>query len=85
MDSLALAAVVLTQQMPTKLGSHLIAALQEIDRCNDLEQLRALSKQILIAQETKMTSVRGAQTLPRAETTASSESHFSHLDWLDGL
>ena len=84
MDSLALATVP-TQQMATKQGSQLSAALQEIDRCNDLEQLRALSKQIIIAQETKATLVPGAETLSRAEMTASSESCSSHLDWLDSL
>ena len=84
MDSLALVTVP-TQQMATKQGSQLSAALQEIDRCNDLEQLRALSRQLLIAQETNRASVRGAQTLLRAQMTAPSEPRSSHLDWLDSL
>ena len=71
--------------MPAKQGSYLREALQAIDRCNDLEQLRALSKQIIIAQETKATLVPGAQTLSRAEMTASGEPRTSHLDWLESL
>lgn len=55
---------------------HLEAAFREIDACKDIEKLRALTKQIITAQENEKAFAREAMVLARKEMKAAAREHF---------
>ncbi len=55
---------------------HLEAAFREIDGCEDIEKLRALTKQIITAQENEKAFAREAIQQIRQEMEASATQHF---------
>ena len=56
---------------------HLEAAFREIDACKDIDLLRALTKQIITAQENEKAFAREAMVLARKEMEAAAKEHFS--------
>ena len=59
---------------------HLEAAFREIDACQDIEKLRALTKQIITAQENEKAFAREALVQVRKEMEAAAEKRFG-FDW----
>jgi ribosomal protein S20 len=59
---------------------HLEAAFREIDNCNDLEKLRALTKQIITAQENEKAFAREAMQQIRKEMETAAHKRFG-FDW----
>ena len=59
---------------------HLEAAFREIDGCEDIEKLRALTKQIITAQENEKAFARGAMQQIRKEMEASAQQRFG-FNW----
>lgn len=59
---------------------HLEAAFREIDNCNDLEKLRALTKQIITAQENEKAFAREAMQQIRKEVETAAHKRFG-FDW----
>ena len=59
---------------------HLEAAFREIDYCEDIEKLRALTKQIITAQENEKAFAREAMQQIRKEMEASAAKRFG-FDW----
>ncbi len=55
---------------------HLEAAFREIDGCEDIEKLRALTKQIITAQENEKAFAREAIQQIRQEMEASAKQRF---------
>ena len=55
---------------------HLEAAFREIDSCQDIEQLRQLTKQIITAQENEKAFAREAIVQIRREFEASAARRF---------
>ena len=55
---------------------HLEAAFREIDNCNDLEKLRALTKQIITAQENEKAFAREAMQQIRKEVETAAHKRF---------
>ena len=55
---------------------NLEAAFREIDSCEDIEQLRALTKQIITAQENEKAFAREAIVQIRREVEASAARRF---------
>ena len=60
--------------------SHLEAAFREIDACKDIEKLRALTKQIITAQENEKAFAREAMVLARKEMEAAAKEHVG-FNW----
>ena len=52
------------------------AAFREIDSCEDIEKLRALTKQIITAQENEKAFAREAMQQIRKEMEASAQQRF---------
>ena len=59
---------------------HLEAAFREIDGCEDIERLRALTKQIITAQENEKAFAREAMQQIRREMEASAQQRFG-FNW----
>ena len=59
---------------------HLEAAFREIDGCEDMEKLRALTKQIITAQENEKAFAREAIQQIRKEMEASAQQRFG-FNW----
>ena len=59
---------------------HLEAAFREIDGCEDIEKLRALTKQIIAAQENEKAFAREAMQQIRKEMEASAQQRFG-FNW----
>ena len=59
---------------------HLEAAFREIDGCEDIEKLRALTKQIITAQENEKAFAREAMQQIRREMEASAQQRFG-FNW----
>ena len=59
---------------------HLEAAFKEIDGCEDIEKLRALTKQIITAQENEKAFAREAMQQIRREMKASAQQRFG-FNW----
>ena len=59
---------------------HLEAAFREIDGCEDIEKLRALTKQIIAAQESEKAFAREAMQQIRKEMEASAQQRFG-FNW----
>ena len=59
---------------------HLEAAFREIDGCEDIEKLRALTKQIITAQENAKAFAREAMQQIRKEMEASAQQRFG-FNW----
>ena len=59
---------------------HLEAAFREIDGCEDIEKLRALTKQIITAQENEKAFAREAMQQIRKEMEASAQQRFG-FNW----
>ena len=59
---------------------HLEAAFREIDGCEDIEKLRALTKQIIAAQENEKAFAREAMQQIRKEVEASAQQRFG-FNW----
>ena len=59
---------------------HLEAAFREIDGCEDIEKLRALTKQIIAAQENEKAYAREAMQQIRKEMEASAQQRFG-FNW----
>ena len=59
---------------------HLEAAFREIDGCEDIEKLRALTKQIITAQENEKAFAREAMQQIRKELEASAQQRFG-FNW----
>ena len=59
---------------------HLEAAFKEIDGCEDIEKLRALTKQIITAQENEKAFAREAMQQIRKEMEASAQQRFG-FNW----
>ena len=59
---------------------HLEAAFREIDGCEDIEKLRALTKQIIAAQENEKAFAREAMQQIRREMEASAQQRFG-FNW----
>ena len=59
---------------------HLEAAFREIDSCDDIEQLRALTKQIITAQENEKAFAREAIQQVRHEMEAAAKQNFG-FNW----
>ena len=59
---------------------HLEAAFREIDGCEDIEKLRALTKQIITAQENEKAFAREAMQQIRKEMEASAQKRFG-FNW----
>ena|GEM_PF-1024726 len=59
---------------------HLEAAFREIDQCDDIEQLRALTKQIITAQENDKAFAREAIAQIRREMEAAAQQRFG-FNW----
>ena len=59
---------------------HLEAAFREIDASQDIEKLRALTKQIITAQENEKAFAREALVQVRKEMEAAAEKRFG-FDW----
>jgi hypothetical protein len=59
---------------------HLEAAFREIDGCEDIEKLRALTKQIITAQENEKAFAREAMQQIRREMKASAQQRFG-FNW----
>ena len=59
---------------------HLEAAFREIDGCEDIEKLRALTKQIITAQENEKAFAREAMKQIRREMEASAQQRFG-FNW----
>ena len=59
---------------------HLEAAFREIDACRDIDQLRALTKQIITAQENEKAFAREALVQVRREMEAAAEKRFG-FNW----
>ena len=59
---------------------HLEAAFREIDGCEDIEKLRALTKQIITAQENEKGFAREAMQQIRKEMEASAQQRFG-FNW----
>ncbi|WP_186498758.1 hypothetical protein [Synechococcus sp. A15-24] len=59
---------------------HLEAAFKEIDGCEDIEKLRALTKQIITAQENEKAFAREAMQQIRREMEASAQQRFG-FNW----
>ena len=55
---------------------HLEAAFREIDSCQDIEQLRQLTKQIITAQENEKAFAREAMAQVRKEMEAAAGKRF---------
>ena len=55
---------------------HLEAAFREIDACKDIDLLRALTKQIITAQENEKAFAREAMVVARKEMEAAAKEHF---------
>ena len=55
---------------------HLEAAFREIDGCEGIEKLRALTKQIITALENEKAFARGAMQQIRKEMEASAQQRF---------
>ena len=55
---------------------HLEAAFREIDGCEDIEKLRALTKQIIAAQENEKAFTREAMQQIRKEMEGSTRQRF---------
>ncbi|QNJ28177.1 hypothetical protein SynA1524_00468 [Synechococcus sp. A15-24] len=56
------------------------AAFKEIDGCEDIEKLRALTKQIITAQENEKAFAREAMQQIRREMEASAQQRFG-FNW----
>ena len=56
------------------------AAFREIDGCEDIEKLRALTKQIITAQENEKAFAREAMLQIRKELEASAQQRFG-FNW----
>ena len=59
---------------------HLEAAFRQIDGCEDIEMLRALTKQIITAQENEKSFAREAMQQIRKEMEASAQQRFG-FNW----
>ena len=59
---------------------HLEAAFREIDTCDDIEQLRELTKQIITAQENEKAFAREAMVQVRQEMEAAAQKRFG-FEW----
>ena len=59
---------------------HLEAAFREIDACEDLETLRALTKQIITAQENEKAFAREAMVQIRKEMEVAAKQRFG-FNW----
>ena len=59
---------------------HLAAAFREIDTCDDIEQLRELTKQIITAQENEKAFAREAMVQVRQEMEAAAQKRFG-FEW----
>ena len=59
---------------------HLEAAFRQIDGCEDIEMLRALTKQIITAQENEKAFAREAMQQIRKEIEASAQQRFG-FNW----
>ena len=59
---------------------HLEAAFREIDGCEDIENLRALTKQIITAKENEKAFAREAMQQIRKELEASAQQRFG-FNW----
>ena len=59
---------------------HLEAAFREIDGCEDIAKLRALTKQIITAQENEKAFAREAMQRLRKEMEASAQQRFG-FNW----
>ena len=59
---------------------HLEAAFKEIDGCEDIEKLRALTKQIITSQENEKAFAREAMQQIRREMEASAQQRFG-FNW----
>ena len=59
---------------------HLEAAFRQIDGCEDIEKLRALTKQIITAQENEKAFAREAMQQIRKEMEASAQQRFG-FNW----
>ena len=59
---------------------HLEAAFRDIDGCEDIEKLRALTKQIITAQENEKAFAREAMQQIRKEMEASAQQRFG-FNW----
>ena len=59
---------------------HLEAAFREIDSCQDIDQLRSLTKQIITAQENDKAFAREAMVLVRREMEAAAKKRFG-FNW----
>ena len=59
---------------------HLEAAFREVDGCEDIEKLRALTKQIIPSQANEKAFARGAMQQIRKEMEASAQQQFG-FNW----
>ena len=59
---------------------HLEAAFREIDGCNNIEQLREITKQIITAQENEKAFAREAISQVRKEMEAAAAKNFG-FNW----
>ena len=59
---------------------HLEGAFREIDSCEDINKLRALTKQIITAQENEKAFAREAMQQLRKEMEASAQQRFG-FNW----
>ena len=58
---------------------HLEAAFSEIDSCKDIEKLRALTKQIITAQENEKAFAREAMQQIRKEMETAAQKRFGFV------
>ena len=59
---------------------HLEAAFREIDSCEDIDKLRALTKQIITAQENEKAFAREAMQQIRKEMEAAAQQRYG-FNW----
>tara|TARA_B100000073_G_scaffold243170_1_gene204001 strand:+ start:83 stop:358 length:276 start_codon:yes stop_codon:yes gene_type:complete len=68
------------QHLSVEQRFHLEAAFREIDGCDDIEQLRSLTKQIITAQENEKAFAREAIAQIRREMEAAAQQRFG-FNW----
>ena len=68
------------QHLSVEQQFHLEAAFREIDGCDDIEQLRSLTKQIITAQENEKAFARETIAQIRKEMEAAAQQRFG-FNW----
>ena len=68
------------QHLSVEQRFHLEAAFRKIDGCDDIEQLRSLTKQIITAQENEKAFAREAIAQIRKEMEAAAQHRFG-FNW----